>query len=306
MLFLITTSFCSSSDAIIQILEQRKIDVFRFNLDLYEKYQFAWTSYGFEIIDPLGRSINEKNISIAAIYKATLPYGEDMPFGYLLNGEEEWVKSTLNYITNSLAGWLKEQNLLRLWTAWEIHYFKVKQMELAKKYFVVPDFLIHWGFSLSSKKVVIKTLTQKFFSDKTFPYVATIDRNKLDHNFPWFTQDIADGDHDATVLYINGKIHCYQFATARGDLTDWRVTQGTDANQWVPWNAGKEFEEKVDLYMKDMGLKFGRLDFIIGGKEPQFLEVNPVGQFGWLDDENLTLHNEVVDAILDPSSTITL
>ena len=53
-----------------------------------------------------------------------------------------------------------------------------------------------------------------------------------------------------------------------------------------------------------MNLKFGRLDFIIGGKEPQFLEVNPVGQFGWLDDEKLTLHNEVADAILDASTTI--
>ena len=58
--------------------------------------------------------------------------------------------------------------------------------------------------------------------------------------------------------------------------------------------------------MRELGLKFGRFDFIIGGKEPQFLEVNARGQFGWLDDEKLNLSNEVVDAILDLSSTITL
>ena len=138
-------------------------------------------------------------------------------------------------------------------------------------------------------------------------YAHIVDRSELHPDWPWFTQEIADGNRDATVVYINGKVHCFQFAAERGDLTDWRVTQGTDSNQWIPWDAGAEFEEKIRLYMKDLGLKFGRLDFIIGGKEPQFLEVNPCGQFGWLDDEEtLTLHNEVLDAILDQSSTVYL
>ena len=135
-------------------------------------------------------------------------------------------------------------------------------------------------------------------------YAKITDQGELDTDWPWFTQEIADGDRDATVLYINGKIHSYQFATVRGELTDWRVTQGTERNQWIPWESSSDFERKVDAYMKEMNLKYGRLDFIIGGQEPQFLEVNPCGQFGWLDDARHTLHNEVVDAILDPSSTI--
>ena len=65
-------------------------------------------------------------------------------------------------------------------------------------------------------------------------------------------------------------------------------------------------EEIIQDYVFDL-LKYGRLDFIIGGSEPQFLEVNPEGQFGWLDDEDgLPLHNEVADAILDPTSVVTL
>ena len=58
--------------------------------------------------------------------------------------------------------------------------------------------------------------------------------------------------------------------------------------------------------MTELGLKFGRLDFIIGGEAPQFLEVNPCGQFGWLDDEEQELHQEVANAIFEPSSIITL
>ena len=152
---------------------------------------------------------------------------------------------------------------------------------------------------------MVKQLTQRPYQGMAL-YVDKVNATDLSLEFPWFVQEPAKGNRDATVLYINGKVHCYQFATERGELTDWRVTQGTEANKWVPWNAGEEFENKVCAYMREMGLKFGRLDFIIGGDEPEFLEVNPCGQFGWLDDENLTLHNEVLDAILDPSSTIEL
>ena len=176
----------------------------------------------------------------------------------------------------------------------------------ARKYFEVPTFLLHWGKCFSSKEVIVKPLTARPFSNGQLMYAEKVNRKLLDRKYPWFTQEIAEGNRDATVVYISGKCHCYQFAKTRGKLTDWRVTQGTSDNKWIPWNAGEEFEEKVDAYMKELGLHFGRLDFIIGGKEPQFLEVNPCGQFGWLDDEKLTLHNEVVDAILDPRTTITI
>ncbi len=42
-----------------------------------------------------------------------------------------------------------------------------------------------------------------------------------------------------------------------------------------------------------------------GDGEPTFLEVNPNGQFGWLDDPaGWPLHRAVLDAALDPASTL--
>jgi hypothetical protein len=133
-----------------------------------------------------------------------------------------------------------------------------------------------------------------------------VDRSRLDPAYPWFTQDIAQGTHDATVLYVNGNVHPYRFAAPRGNLTDWRITQGTDANKWVAWDAPEGFDNRVRDLMDCLGLRFGRLDFIVGeDTEPQFLEVNPCGQFGWLDEDGpLPLHNEVADAILDPATTL--
>ena len=306
MILFLTTQISPSSDGMMHIFAERKIPVFRLNMDMFNSYNFLWDHEHFEIINPSGLICNSAEVSCVICYHARMTVDQHFQNIDLYGGENKWVVSWLNHLHDCFVAFGNDSKILRLFAPVGMFYSKTLQMNRALKYFAVPNYYLHFGRKLAKNSVIVKSLTQRPFSDGSTMYAKIIDQADLDSKWPWFTQDIADGNRDATVLYINGKVHCYQFATERGNLTDWRITQGTEANQWIPWDAGKEFEGKIDLYMKDIGLKFGRLDFIIGGKEPQFLEVNPVGQFGWLDDENLTLHNEVVDAILDPSSTITL
>lgn len=307
MFLLLTTSICGTADAIAYCCSHKNIPFFRFNADLYNYYDFIWTEDKFVIRDPTGRCVSSDKINAVAIYKAYLPRDDYGAFEEFAPGEEKWLKCTVNYIFRALAVWAMERKLLRLFVPNEFNYEKTKQMKIAQRYFAVPPFTIFWGKLKPEKgNVIAKVLHQEKFSDGQFAYAKIVDTDSLDTLYPWFIQEIAAGDRDATILYINGKVHCFQFAHRRGALTDWRVTQGTAQNQWRIWEPENDFVKKVDLYMKDMGLKFGRLDFIIGGKEPQFLEVNPCGQFGWLDDEKWTLHNEVVDAIMDPSSAIVI
>ena len=55
--------------------------------------------------------------------------------------------------------------------------------------------------------------------------------------------------------------------------------------------------------MNELDLNYGRLDFIEDKENLYFLEVNPNGQFGWLDfidnDKKFKLHNKFVDAFLN-------
>ena len=51
--------------------------------------------------------------------------------------------------------------------------------------------------------------------------------------------------------------------------------------------------------MKEFDLRYGRLDFIEENDIFYFLECNPNGQFGWLDDtKTFHLHNKFVEAFL--------
>lgn len=304
MLLHIARTISGSSDVLMGIFAQRNIPAFRLNLDMFNKYQFMWRGDQFEIIDGIERCCRSEDVEIMAFYKGLFSIDEPLSLDSEYD-ETKWLKSWMNNLYYCFVRFGAERNQIRLWLPSDNTYSKPWQMTVAKEFFDVPEFTLHWGFSFQSKKVIAKPLTSRpLESNGEMLYAKVVDREQLDPKYPWFTQDIADGDRDATVLYVNGHVHCYEFATPRGALTDWRTTQGTEANKWKQWDAGKDFEKRIDSYMQKLGLKFGRLDFIIGGKEPQFLEVNPVGQFGWLDDEKLTLHNEVADAILDPSTTI--
>lgn len=307
MILFVTRKISGSSDVLMSIFAQRNIPVFRLNLDMFPNYQFMWRGDAFEIEDCAGHFCASKDLTEMVFYKGLLSIDEPLEIDERYT-EAKWLKSWMDNLHYCFVRYGAERNLIRLWEPTGFNWPKTWQMTVAKEFFEVPEFTIHWGFSMHGKKVIAKPLTTRpLQSSGWMLYAKIVDRAQLDPKYPWFTQEIADGDRDATVLYINGHVHCYQFATVRGELSDWRVTQGTDANQWEPWEAGAEFEAKIDAYMKKLGLKYGRLDFIIGGKEPQFLEVNPCGQFGWLDDDKtLALHNEVADAILDPSTNITI
>lgn len=305
MILFLTSKISGTANLLLSVCNDRGVPAFRFNIDMFDQYRFMWCNDEFEITDPTGRTCKSEDITQIVSYKGVLPSCYPLASGEKFDPEQRYVISWINKLYNCIVCYGNAKGLNRLWSPYELSYAKTLQMTLAKKYFAVPDFVLHWGTTLSSRQVIVKTLTQMPMSNGEMSYARIVDRSELHPDWPWFTQEIADGDRDATVVYINGNVHCFQFAAERGDLTDWRITQGTEANQWLPWDAGAVFEEKIRQYMNDIDLKYGRLDFIIGGSEPQFLEVNPCGQFGWLDDDKtLFLHNEVLDAILDPSSTV--
>lgn len=305
MILVLTASYCWTANVLGEIFKHLSVPFFRLDFDRYCDYKFLFSDNRFEIINSKSEILRSCDVDCVISYKAKLPIDEPFHADLKLT-DIKWVRANLNYVILSLTRWAIQHSCLKLWTPYEYMYPKTYQMDVAKKYFAVPSYNIHWGFAMESKSVIVKPLVGRPLENKGFLYASVRNVNSLASMYPWFTQELAPGNRDATVLYINGKVHSYQFASERKNLTDWRVTQGTELNRWEQWDAGEVFEGKVRVFMQEMGLKFGRLDFIIGGKVPQFLEVNPCGQFGWLDDEDRKLHKEVADAIQEPSSTITL
>lgn len=69
-----------------------------------------------------------------------------------------------------------------------------------------------------------------------------------------------------------------------GSTYDWRKEGKALVKDWKPYNLPEDVEEKLFKLMANFGLNYGAIDMIVTPDgEHIFLEVNPVGEFFWLE-----------------------
>lgn len=66
---------------------------------------------------------------------------------------------------------------------------------------------------------------------------------------------------------------------------DWRRTGARDADRWTAWTLPGDVEARILAMQARLGLDYGAYDLIVTPEgEHVFLEVNPRGEWFWLDD----------------------
>jgi hypothetical protein len=306
MLLMLTNSLDGSSDILCRLCAEEKIPCFRFNIDLFPEYKFRWQPDGFEMSDPSGRTVHSQAITAAYWRKPHFPSDKpvERPGGSL--SEAEWTEAQVLYLVQEVANWCRHRGVLRLVEPRaERRFGKVSQMLLAAHYFRVPRWETGWGQRLSGSLRIVKSLDGRLIDDGLFLYARSVDPTQLDPRFPWLVQDVAPGEYDATVVFINGQCFGFRFASPRDDsCEDWRKTINTERCNWVAWPIPKPLAAATVAFMAEVRLKFGRLDLIVGEDTAWFLEVNPNGQYGWLDDNELRIHRCVLQSLFDPAASI--
>lgn len=120
-----------------------------------------------------------------------------------------------------------------------------------------------------------------------FVFVQSIDTEELADGWPWYLQEKVDAKLDVTIAYIGGRCFGMQLDRASFDGIDWRKHIGTGTDKlWEYISLPDWLQAKIHAYMKEMRLDYGRLDFLASKKDFSdivFLEVNPHGQWGWMD-----------------------
>lgn len=81
---------------------------------------------------------------------------------------------------------------------------------------------------------------------------------------------------------------------------DWRRQGLALINAWQPYNLPEKLEEKLLELMAYFGLNYGALDLILTPDERHiFLEVNPVGEFFWLERcPGLPISSAIADLLI--------
>lgn len=100
--------------------------------------------------------------------------------------------------------------------------------------------------------------------------------------FPSLVQEKVRGAYELRIFYLEGR--CYtevslnqEALTATSDI---KLIQNLKTTHFVPFNLPRDIEQRIDVFMKRIGLNTGSVDIMRDTDgEYHFIEVNPAGQY---------------------------
>jgi hypothetical protein len=302
VLFIYTNSYDLSADVIIRRLGSAA--VFRFNLDLWNEYLIEIDRHHVAITNPSGRTVESKDIA-KFLWRKPLTNQQlypDRSFPRERIFEEEELAYAMREVWNAMY---YSGRAVLIDPLSDTLAGKLLQAQIAQRYFSVPDWTVVSGASVSGEagpQRVAKSLTSGRTGDRSVLFTTRVEAEQLSPASPWFLQSYVAAEHDVTVVVVRDAL--FAFALGRAEfpagVVDWRRARIlTPAQNWVPHALPPDVAAAIRRFMADMCLHYGRLDFLLTGGTYYFLEVNPNGEWGWLDQSG---EAGIIDALVSELS----
>ena len=285
MIFIATASWDITTDIVSKEFDGDAI--FRFNIDKAEDFAWDFHSDGFSISNKAdGRKITEKNLTSFYLRKLAHLDMIDVPkYGCV----ENWCREETNELFHDFYRECQSRRRVALVCCKNDRYGKLRQLLVAEKYFkVAPWHFFHGELPEDAKygKWVVKAMTGTQIGEGKMFLVREVDPKQLDLSYPWFIQEKVDGEEEVTIVYVNGEMYAANEPRSAFTTADSRLSLMEHPRAWPRCKLSSKEERALRGFMKETGYRFGRFDMIRKGGELYFLELNPNGQWAWLDPEN--------------------
>ena len=299
-ILIVTSSVDYTVDYIINKYKD-KCTFYRLNVDNFDKYEFNIDfQNGFNIKNEYWYA-NELEINAIYYRKPLLPNLNDFEYGYIKMISKDII-SIINGFVDAF-----DRNVLSKPSNLRKAENKIYQIRIAREVgFNFPETSIGTNKvkmnELIRKSAVIKPLTTgKVINGSLCDIIQTSTINEyIEEDIsltPLYIQNYIEKDYELRITIVNNKVFPVKIVSYNN--VDWRVNQ--EKNKYILESIPKEIEMKCFKMLNLMNLKFGAFDFIVDktGKYI-FLEVNPNGQWLWLEEIlNLKISDEILSFLLE-------
>lgn len=205
--------------------------------------------------------------------------------------QEEFLKYKVNKLSNMIGKRLTVNKLIAL--------------EIASKYNIMtPSSYLSCLPANKYEALVTKPISDiRPFIERNIKYypVGTIpiSRSELHTSvIHGFFQENVKKKFEIRVLYIRDKFFSMAIFSQRDrkTQTDYRNYNRELPNRMIPYLLPATIEQKLKCVMNELNLDTGSIDMIYTSEDQYvFLEVNPCGQFGWLNNIcNYNIYEEIL------------
>lgn len=279
MLLIFTNSIDTTTDLMLD--QMPDIPAFRFNIDLWKQYSWCVDSAGFVLEDPAGRQCD--HCSTVMVYQRKPIFLDfiDVPAGGNL---ENWCREEVTEVWKNIYFEYCAQGRASLVYPVKNKWGKIRQLWLAKQFFPIAEWYVFQGKSIpsASEPQIAKALTQTPIGAGKFLFTKQVDPKLLAPEYPWFLQTKVEASADVTVVYVDGDLFAFELDRESFSGLDYRVHVDVEL-PWKPCALSSSEKDAICKFMSKTGYEFGRFDFLRKNNELIFLELNPNGQWAWLD-----------------------
>lgn len=306
MILIITHKQDFTADFVIEKLNERGIKYFRFNCK-----DIALMDFSFGNRDEFTLSFNDINKFESVWFRRT-----KLPEISVKNEAEKlFILSDYDSLFDNIFAninaerWISRPNFV-----YEAEN-KLLQLRIASEIgFVVPKFIVTQSkkhlkkfISDSQNNVIIKPIRQgRIKSNNGFKTIFT---NKLSDEIidviddfdltPCIFQEYIDKSYELRVTVVNNKVFAAKVDSQKQSVTsiDWRKKKIPFVNYDLP----EELEQKCIKILKRLNLSFGAIDLIkdLNGNYI-FIEINPNGQWAWIEMETgLAISEEIINFLTE-------
>jgi hypothetical protein len=292
-ILVITSSFDYTVDYLID--RYSNVPFYRLNVDMFGNYSIKISEKGWEITSPSG-VITDKETQSIYYRKPVLPSLDSIDTDYQGMTSRDII-SVIVGIADAFPGRvLSYPSRLRKTENKSFQLLSLSSCGLTFPTSVIGN-AHDMDLEIELPEKIIKPLTSgKVRCGNDFEIIQT---NILNGNVgdisltPVYLQGYVEKAYEVRVTYLNGKIWPVKIESS--DQVDWRTENAV--NHYAHCLLPPDVERACNKAMEKLDLKFGAFDFIVTRQNQWvFLEVNPNGQWLWLEQE---LNLDISDCIVN-------
>jgi hypothetical protein len=284
---LISNKFDFATDFIAVELNRQKVSYIRINRDELRYYRISFDPIKPEIIGRYKNSSFTLSYDhLQSIYYRAPTFLRDI-FQEGLSEDEQLIRTQWAAFVRSLCVF---ENVKWLNNPVDIYKAEIKpfQLYLANNLgFKVPKTIIsNEVLDIDCEFIAIKSIDTAIVSKKDeegFVYTNIYKRNeikKAKYSSPFFNQQGLVPKLDIRVTVVEDSVVAIKiFSETRID-EDWRKYK--NVLKYSVINLPKKINDLCIKYVKELHLNFGALDLIFFDNEYYFIEINPTGEWSWL------------------------